>query len=247
MRSLLTCLLFILNIVPGVQEEGHVQKTSAGVNFTHHSQVEQASDNSYKITNFIRNDSDRPLSVKWELAGILCTGDLQLPPGQMDYGASGGLTYRPLLVDNSEIKYGLSLQYLANARIYVDAQSKKASEKRTSLYERRNKDGGSLFRVEVISTSNDKGASIIIRVQGGLSLIAASEIKDKIEKTGSILTYEKWKIAGIISFDEIGLKEEQTLELAAEWLDRPLDMWPDRKSTRLNSSHLNESRMPSSA
>ena len=41
---------------------------------------------------------------------------------------------------------------------------------------------------------------------------------------------------------------ELTQRFTAEWSIRPyLEQYPDRKSTRLNSSHVSESRMPSSA
>ena len=53
-----------------------------------------------------------------------------------------------------------------------------------------------------------------------------------------------------------GCDEEENVHGGAMWArmpltalvgDTPFDEWPDRKSTRLNSSHSQQSRMPSSA
>ena len=50
----------------------------------------------------------------------------------------------------------------------------------------------------------------------------------------------------IRSHPELGFKEVKTARVVEETFGR-LGLQPDRKSTRLNSSHLKLSRMPSSA
>jgi len=227
MLLLLPLLILCLSSPSGAQEEGRVQKDAAQVNFTHHSHVDEAQDKSFKITNFIRNDSDRPLSVKWDRAGILCTGDLQLPPRQTDYGTSGGVTYRPILLDNSEIKYGLGLQYLANARVYIDSQNRNTSEARTSAYERKDKDGKTQFRVEVTSAAVEGSATITIRVTGSLSLVASPDVLRRVERSGSIHAEEGWKVDTPYSLQTAGLKEKANIDVAQEWLGRQEELLPE--------------------
>ena len=64
-----------------------------------------------------------------------------------------------------------------------------------------------------------------------------------VKKTNRLVSVEEgWPFAGIGS--ELAA---QMMEQAFDWLDAPVKRVQDRKSTRLNSSHVSESRMPSSA
>ena len=50
--------------------------------------------------------------------------------------------------------------------------------------------------------------------------------------------------------EQIGIRKEDTLYILGDVVDRgpePMKILKDRKSTRLNSSHTDSSRMPSSA
>ena len=53
--------------------------------------------------------------------------------------------------------------------------------------------------------------------------------------------------AAVAFFTELGLELEGEAQIEGRWADRAVGLDGDRKSTRLNSSHEDLSRMPSSA
>ena len=57
----------------------------------------------------------------------------------------------------------------------------------------------------------------------------------------------KRRYAGVCHIDAEALTEEKAKEIIQYCKERNVEISSDRKSTRLNSSHMSESRMPSSA
>jgi hypothetical protein len=205
LAHLFSTLLLVLSVQI---QESIVKKPAAQVDFTHHSHFTKLQDGKFSVTNFIRNNSSgRPLSIKWDDAGVLCTGSLQLPPGESDYGTVGGVIDKPALKTKSDIAYGVSLQYLAHASIYVDPNSQSAKvNTRTSVYERHDADGKMRFRIEVTSSLEEKAAVTTIRVSGGLSLIFQSQLLGEKPKIS-----EGWSLARVLSLTEAGIPDERLI------------------------------------
>ena len=55
------------------------------------------------------------------------------------------------------------------------------------------------------------------------------------------------KFAVVVGIAALAVTGAQRANAAAAFGDVPFTHWADRKSTRLNSSHIQKSRMPSSA
>jgi len=214
---LFNLLTVFLTISACQVQEARVTKPAAKVDFTHHSECVELKNTKFSVTNFIRNNStDSPLSIKWDDAGILCTGTLQLGPGQSDYGSTGGVMDTPSLKTKSEISYGLALQYSANSSIYVDPNVQEAkSNTYTSRYERRDKNGRLLFRIEVTSTREGiETATTTIKVTGGLSLVFQQQLIGKDAKIS-----EGWSFTTARSFEALGLSEDVGSE-ASSWVSK---------------------------
>jgi hypothetical protein len=204
---LMTSLVALLLTAASLQnQESRITKPAAKVDFTHHSDSARLATSRYKVTNFIRNNhSDSRLSVRWEDAGIFCTGTLQLDPGDTDYGTRGGVIDTPALKTNSEIAYGLALQYSALASIYVDPNMQEPKTNTySSLYERRDDSGKVRFSITVDSSLEGVGtAKTSIRVTGGLSLVFQEQLvgKDPIVSQG-------WTFSTTRSLDALGLSRD---------------------------------------
>ena len=91
-----------------------------------------------------------------------------------------------------------------------------------------------------------------------LDTVTLSELRKRERDPMVVKWFERQRTTdlflSVISIGEIerGIARQRTTDpdfagALAEWLDRVLTLYGDRKSTRLNSSHGKLSRMPSSA
>lgn len=183
-------LALLASVFPqNTPHDGRVEKPQARVDFSFHSDVVKTLDGKFVLTNRITNNAKDPLSVEWQEGGIICTGALQLNPGQSDTGEKTGSIIEDPSSVNSVIKYGVTLGYSSPAQVYIDPQPKTASLKlsdtsRETTYERRNADNSLVFSIKVIANLNkDKNVSdLLITVTGKLSVALAidTQVKNKL-------------------------------------------------------------------
>lgn len=222
LRILLISICFFALVTDYEVLEDNVTKADVGVDFTWHSHVDTTKDGKFIITNFIRNNSsDRPLSVKWSDADIACIGiGAQLDAGMTDYGNTGGILDAPFLFDKSEAKYGLTLQYAAPARIYVDEGTLQPKRQvRVSEYERQDKNGIRRFKIEITSVleENQRSAEVTIRVVGGLNLILPPRLGAEIKKIPKDQLGDKWNFTSVPTIQKIQFEGESTNDFIQEW------------------------------
>ncbi len=176
--------LLLLPFLAQEPHEGHVQDSSVGVDFTYHSRIEKTSDQKYKLTYSIQNNSSSYLSVHWKEAEILCVGMHQLKP-QRTAEKSGDIVESPYSV-SSTIKYGVKLDYAAPARMYINPQPKSAKsslgqgeQERETTFKVFNADGFADYSIQVISSINMSrdSSELTFRVDGGFSFALAIDTR----------------------------------------------------------------------
>ena len=108
-----------------------------------------------------------------------------------------------------------------------------------------------LYVAKIDDVGSDKVTTYDIRVVAPNSLCMRPELAHTIEHIGALYlrTYSKYK-EDVLYFGPMGCLTGFYLLMKGKVLDREgryRDWETDRKSTRLNSSHITRSRMPSSA
>ena len=94
--------------------------------------------------------------------------------------------------------------------------------------------------------SDDLRERIVDAVEGGGSRRGAAGVFG-VSPSCAIKLLQRWQRTGSVSPAPLGAPKRSKLDPVAEWLLALVKVEPDRKSTRLNSSHIQKSRMPSSA
>ena len=95
----------------------------------------------------------------------------------------------------------------------------------------------------LIEQGLDKGYLTYYEVVAGLEEVELT--KEQVEDFYAYLVYHSIEL--VEGFEHKALPHEEPAPVEEEKIEPKLDLSVDRKSTRLNSSHMSESRMPSSA
>jgi hypothetical protein len=187
----------------------------AKADFTYNSHVETTSDSKLEIVNFITNNADSPLAVKWDDGGIFFYGFAQLKPKGMQSKKS--IAQEPYIYDHSEIKYGNSLQYSADVRCYLDGQARPKDRTRTEVTQQDGK-GEEIFKIEVMSEISQDGhsASIDFSIKGNLSLILPSRVGPELK---TISKGGEWEIIKTPSLNGLDIQDEDRKTIL-RWLDK---------------------------
>ena len=243
LRFLLISLWLVAPLIDYPSLEGNVTKDVPKVDFTWHSQVEPY-DERFKITNFIRNNSDGPLSVSWEDAGISCIGVRNLKPGDTDYGTSGEIVYKPYWKGNSLVKYDATLSSTANVSVYIDEGKLWGKrQSRITEYERQDKNGIPLFKIQTTSVldTDQRSTEITLRVVGGLNLLLPPLLGKEVKKLSKETLGKGWKLSPNTNNFEFGI---DTNKFIADWF---IDSEPFSPNTSKNSGYLVLSNQMSSS
>lgn len=188
---------------------------SADADFTYASRVGTTFDNKLEIENSITNNASQQLAVKWEDAGIICNGFAQLKPKEVQSKKS--MAQEPYIYDHSEIKYGNSMQYSANARCYKDGQARPKDKTQTEVI-RQDAEGNERYKIEVSSevSQDRRSASLNFRIKGNLSLVLPGRVGAELK---TVTKGGNWEIIKTRSLNTFSIQEVDRRTIQA-WLDK---------------------------
>lgn len=188
---------------------------SADADFTYASRVRTTSDRKLEIENSITNNASRELAVKWDDGGIVCNGFAQLKWQEVQFNKR--MAQEPYIYDHSEIKYGNSMQYSANARCYKDGQARPKDRTQTQVI-RQDAEGNERYKIEVSSevSQDRRSANLNFRIKGNLSLVLPSRVGAELKtatKGGN------WEVVKTRSLNGFSIQDVDRQAIQA-WLDK---------------------------
>lgn len=221
-------VVFLVSALSQDLHEDRVRNPSVGVDFIHHSERRKISGDQFRLINFIRNDSSDPLSVEWTKGGITCVGTYMLKGCFTAEGKENGRIVENPPAINSDIKYGVKLNYSAAAKVYINPQPVAMKSPTGNegyfekTYEIRNAENETVLSIRVISKLKDRKTSeLTFSVDGGLSIALGMEANDKPPPK------EGWSFGQTKTFQELRFVNESNKQALMELFETSGNKVPD--------------------